>query len=133
MLIEQVRMEKDTRAQQCDVIGDVKTFESKLSAKAKEHMCEGHEEKKNDDDRNETEKENEWLQPKKGVSMKRVCEMQGMKENKNKNNNNHKELSFDEEKDEDEEFCTMLNDNKSSTVATNDKKHESKEIERHAD
>ena len=70
--------------QQCDLIGDVKTFESKLRAKAKAHMCEGYEEKKNENDRNETEKENEWLKPKKGVSMKHVCEMQGMKENKNK-------------------------------------------------
>ena len=35
---------------------------------------------------------------KKGVSMKCVCEMQGMKENKNKNDNKHKELSCDEEK-----------------------------------
>ena len=84
MLIEQIRMEKDTKTQQQDMIGDVKMFESKLSAKAKEHMHEGHEEKKNDNDRNETEKKNEWLQPKTGESMKYVCKMQGMKENKNK-------------------------------------------------
>ena len=68
MLIEQIIMEKDIRTQQHDVIGDVKTFESRLNAKAKECMCEGCEEKKNDNDRNETEKENEWLQP------KRVCQ-----------------------------------------------------------
>ena len=35
---------------------------------------------------------------KKGVSMKCVCEMQGMKENKNKNNNKCKELMRDEKK-----------------------------------
>ena len=65
------------------MIGDVKTFESKLNAKAKEHVCEGYEEKKNDKDRNETEKENEWLQPKNGVSMKHVSKTQGMKESEN--------------------------------------------------
>ena len=49
-----------------------------------------------------------------------------MNENKNTNNTKHKELSFDEENDEDEEHCTMAKDNKSSTVASNDKKHKRK-------
>ena len=49
---------------QHNVIGDVKTFDSTLNAKAKEHMHEGHKEKKNDDDRKEMETENEWLKQK---------------------------------------------------------------------
>ena len=56
-------------------------------------MCEECKEKKNDNDRNDTMKETAWLTPKKGTTMKHVCETQGMKENKNANNNNkHKEL-----------------------------------------
>ena len=57
-------MGKDTRRQQNERIGDVKTFESNLNAKAKDHMCEGYEEKKNNNEMNETEKEKEWLQQK---------------------------------------------------------------------
>ena len=76
-------------------------------------MCKGCEEKKNDNDRNGTIKETEWLMPKKGVTMKHVCEMQGMKENKNTNNNNkHEELSCDEEKHEDEECHAMVKEEK---------------------
>ena len=63
-LKEQLGVEKDTRRQRHEMIGDVKIFESNLNAKAKDHMCEGHEEKKNINDRNETEKEKEWLQQK---------------------------------------------------------------------
>ena len=90
ILIEKIRIEKDIRMQQHDMIGNVKIVESKLSAKAKECMYETHEEKKNDNNRNETMKENEWLTPKKGVTMKHVCEIQGMKENENMNNNKRK-------------------------------------------
>ena len=115
------------------MIGDVKIFESKLSAKAKEHTHEGYEEKKNDNDRNETEKGNEWLQPKKGMTMKHVCEMQGIKENRNMNNNECKEMSCDDEKDKDEEHHTVLPDNDSNDVATNDKKDKSKAKESHVD
>ena len=46
MLIEKIRIEKDIRIQQHDVIGDVKIVESKLSAKSKECMHEWHEEKR---------------------------------------------------------------------------------------
>ena len=122
-------MEKDTSRQQNERIGDVEMLESNSNAKAKDYMCEGHEEKKINDQRNETEKEKEWLQPKKGMTMKHVCEMQGMKENRNRNNNKHKKLSCDEEKDEDLECYTTLQDDESSAVATNDKKHKSKAIE----
>ena len=67
-------------------------------------MCtKGVKKEKNDDDRKETEKDNVWVQSKKGLTTKHVCEMEGTKENKNNNNKKHKELSCDEEKDEDEE------------------------------
>ena len=98
MTIEQIRMGKDIRMQQHDEIGEGKIIESKLRAKAKEYACEGHEQKKNDDDMNETVIENEWMTPKKGMTMKHVCEKQEMKENKSMNDNKHKELSCDEEK-----------------------------------
>ena len=52
-----------------------------------------------------------------------------MKENRNRNNNKHKELSCDEEKDEDVECHTMFQDNESSAVVKNDKRHKSKAIE----
>ena len=96
ILTEQLGIEKDTRRQKNERIGDVKTFESNLNAKAKDYMHEGHEEKKNNNERDETEKEKEWLQPKKGMTMKHVWEMQGMKENRNRNKNKHEELSCDE-------------------------------------
>ena len=128
ILKEQLGMEKDARRQQNERIGDVKMFESNLNAKAKDHMCEGHEEK-NNDERNEMEKEKEWLQPKKGVAMKRICEVQGMKENRNRNNSKHEVFSCDEEKDEDREHRTMLQDAESSAVATNDKNCESEVTE----
>ena len=47
-------------------------------------------------------KENEWLTPKTGITMKHACEMQGMKGKNNASNNKHKEVSCDEEKDADE-------------------------------
>ena len=45
MLIEKIRMEKDTMRQQHNVIGDVKMFESTLNATAKEHTNKWHKEK----------------------------------------------------------------------------------------
>ena len=56
-----------------------------------------------------------------------------MKENKNRNDNEHKELSCNEERDEDEECHTMLQENDSSDVATNDKKDKSKPRESYVD
>ena len=91
-------------------------------------MYDGCEETKNGDDRNEMVTQNEWLTPKKGVTMTCVCEMQKKNENKNMNNNKHKELSCDEEKDEDEEHHAMVKDMESSTVASNDKKCKRKVI-----
>ena len=121
-------MDKDIRMQQHDEIGESKIFESKSSANAKECMYEGYEENKNGEDRNETVIANEWLTPKKDVTIKHVCEMQGMNEDKNMNNNKYKELTCDKEKDEDEECHTMVKDIKSSTGATNDTNHEKKSI-----
>ena len=103
--------------QQHDVIGDVKIFESTLSAKAKECLHEGCKEKKNGNGMKEPEEGNEQLRPKKGMTMKCVNEMQGTKENKNQNNNKHKELMCDEVIDEDEEHCAILKDNKSSKMS----------------
>ena len=79
-------------------------------------MHKDHEEKMNGDDRKDTVIENEWLTPKKGMTMSCVFETQ------RKNENKHKKLSCDEEKDEDEEHHTVLKDIESSTVASNDKK-----------
>ena len=57
-------MGKVTRMKQNNVISDVKSFESKLCSTAKEHVHKGYEENEKDKNTKETEKENEWLQPK---------------------------------------------------------------------
>ena len=59
-LREQMRIEKVRKMKQNNVISDVKSFESKSCATAKEHMHKGYEENKKDNDRKEKEKENEW-------------------------------------------------------------------------
>ena len=95
-------MEKVTKTKQNNMISDEKSFESSACATSKEHMHEGHEENKKNDDRKEMEKEKEWLQPKKGVSMKHVCETCRRKETKNENNNKYEAFSDDEGKEVDE-------------------------------
>ena len=62
----------------------------------------------------EEETENEWFQPKNGLSMKCVCEAHGKKEDKENNNKKHAKLAEDEEKEEDEEFHKTLSDEKCS-------------------
>ena len=71
-------------------------------------MQEVNKEKKNNAHRKRTETENEWIEPKKGMTMKGVCEMQGTTENKKDDYGKHKELMCDEEKDEDDECHTVF-------------------------
>ena len=82
------------------VINEVKSTESKLCATAKEYRHNACEANDKDNERKKMERENAWMQPKKCVSKKCMCETHGRKEHENENNNNHEILSDEEEKEE---------------------------------
>ena len=81
----------------------MKSFESKSCTISIAHVHEGCEESEKDNERKETEKEYECLQPKKHMPMKHLNEARGRKEHKSEKNDEHKELLNDEEKEGDEE------------------------------
>ena len=83
--------------------------------------------------RKEIERENVWLQPKRCVSKKHVCETRGRKEHNNKNNNRHEEFSDEEEKEEEQEYCKRSNEKKSSDSVMRNKKYKCKENKSYED